>query len=54
MDVILIFDIILVVFGLLNDFVLEMSAYNVVETLLLLGAFLWFQGELRKARTDFV
>lgn len=42
------------IFGLLNDLIFELSAYNVVEMLLFLGAFLWFQGELRKARMNFV
>lgn len=40
--------------GLLNDLILELSFYNVIEMLLFLGVFLWFQGELRKARVKFV
>lgn len=42
------------VLGLLNDLVLELSFYNVIEMLLFLGVFLWFQGELSKARANFV
>lgn len=42
------------VLGLVNDLVVSMGAYNVIELLLFLAAFLWFQEELRKARTKFI
>lgn len=38
------------VLGIINDTVVSLGAFNVVEMLVFLAAFLWFQNELRKAR----
>lgn len=42
------------VLGVVNDKVIALNAYNVIELLLFLAAFLWFQEELRKARAKFI
>lgn len=40
--------------GVLNDKVISLNAYNVIELLVFLAVFLWFQEELRKARAKFI
>ena len=42
------------VFGALIDKVVSLGAFNVVELLIFLAAFLWFQSQLRKAREQFL
>ena len=42
------------VLGIINDKVVSLGAFNVVELLIFLAAFLWFQSQLRKAREQFL
>ena len=44
------------VFGalIIADKVVSLGAFNVVELLIFLAAFLWFQSQLRKAREQFL
>jgi len=42
------------VLGIINDKVVSLGAFNVVELLIFLVAFLWFQSQLRKAREQFL
>lgn len=40
--------------GIINDQVVSLGGFNVIEMLVFLAAFLWFQSELRKAREKFL
>ncbi len=42
------------ILGLVNDLIVSLGAFNVVEMLVFLAAFLWFQNELRRARKIFL
>ena len=42
------------ILGIINDKVVSLGAFNVVELLIFLAAFLWFQSQLRKAREQFL
>ena len=42
------------VLGIINDLVVSLGAFRIVQMLLFLAAFLWFQSELRKAREKFL
>lgn len=42
------------ILGIINDLVVSLGAFNVVEMLVFLAAFLWFQNELRKARGKYI
>ena len=63
MDVMLIFDVVIAIFGVyMIGAALKMkktgkissAVINVVELLIFLAAFLWFQSQLRKAREQFL
>lgn len=40
--------------GIVNDVVVSLGAFNVVEMLVFLAAFFWFQNELRRAREKYI
>lgn len=40
--------------GLINDLVVSLGNFNILEMLIFLGAFLWFQLQLRKAREKYL
>lgn len=40
--------------GIINDKVVSLGAFNVIEMLIFLAAFIWFQNELRRAREKFL
>ncbi len=42
------------VLGVINDLLLSLGIFNVVEMLIFLAAFLWFQNELRRAREKYI
>lgn len=42
------------VLGIINNVVVSLGAWNLIEMLAFLAAFLWFQRELRKARRKFI
>lgn len=42
------------ILGIINDQVVSLGAFNIVEMLVFLAAFLWFQSQLRKARERFL
>lgn len=42
------------ILGIINDQVVSLGAFNIVEMLVFLAAFLWFQSQLRRARERFL
>lgn len=40
--------------GIINDKVVSLGIFNIVELVVFLGAFVWFQNSLRKAREQFL
>lgn len=40
--------------GIVNDKVVSLGGFNVIEMLIFLAAFLWFQNELRRARENYL
>ncbi len=42
------------VLGIVNDLVVSLGAFNIIEMLVFLAAFLWFQNELRRAREKYI
>lgn len=42
------------ILGFINDRIVSLGSFNVIEMLIFLAAFLWFQMELRKARERFI
>lgn len=42
------------ILGIINDQVVSLGIYNLVEMVVFLAAFLWFQSQLRRAREQFL
>lgn len=42
------------VLGLINDFVVSLGKFSLIQMVLFLGAFFWFQYQLRAARKKFL
>lgn len=42
------------ILGLINDLVISLGSFNLIEMVLFLAAFIWFQQQLRKARSRFL
>lgn len=42
------------VLGIVNEHVVSLGAFNIVELVVFLGAFIWFQTQLNKARKVFL
>ena len=42
------------ILGIINDQIVSLGGFNVIEMLIFLAAFIWFQSQLRKAREHFL